>query len=230
MQAILRMLGALTQRNQNDQQLQHAADNNMAVVWHQVWRALLRGENERERRRPPLPIELVRLISRLAGLRVPDDSRSHIHSEEIVVRSDGPIATKLWFCTLPFDDFALAHVAAAQLTTTSHDQGWASESNPGSYTWFSWGVFPSRSEAEARLKDESDAGPWRESHRNKAANPAAQDLEGPVVGVEDDLWDKFTIGSVIAVRVRAQYPAWANHAQHAEVKYWKWFEPVVDIA
>ena len=119
-------------------------------LYHQIWRTLLRGDVNPGHRRRPLPPELVHLISRLADLRVPDKARSYIHSERVLVSSGGPFQTKLWFCTSPFRDHAFDQIAAVQLFTTSNDQGWASEPERGSWTWFEWGLFSDAAEATAR--------------------------------------------------------------------------------
>ena len=57
----------------------------------------------------------------------------------------------------------------------------------------------------------------------------AQDLHGPIVTIDDELWDEFVEGSLVAVRVCAKFLEWVNYAYHAEVRFWRWFEPVIDI-
>ncbi|KAI0088343.1 hypothetical protein BDY19DRAFT_193533 [Irpex rosettiformis] len=196
-------------------------------LYHQIWRALLRGVDSPDLKRPPLPVELVRLISRLAGLCTPDSTRVFICTKQVNVRSNGPFEAKLWFCTSPFDDYALKHVAAAQLLTTSNDQGWASDR--GSWTWFEWGVFANAEEATNLAKAKCESQGWTTSHKNRGAVQEPQELLGPVVTVDDGMWEGFAEGSVLAVRVCARFPLWANHAHRAEIKFWRWFEPVIDL-
>ena len=202
-----------------------ASNGPKIFLYHQIWRAFLRGDDDPDHKRPPLPIELVRLISRFAGLCTPDATRTFICAKEVQVRSYGPFETKLWFCTSPFDDFALKHVAAVQLLTTSNDQGWATDR--GSWTWFEWGVFANAEEAARREKARTESEGWRLSHKNRGAEADPQELRGPVTTVDDDMWKDFAEGCVLAVRVCSRFPGWSNHAHRAEIKFWTWFEPVV---
>ncbi|KAI0084351.1 hypothetical protein BDY19DRAFT_898649, partial [Irpex rosettiformis] len=132
-----------------------------------------------------------------------------------------------WFCTSPFDDYALRHVAAAQLLTTSNDQGWATV--PGSWTWFEWGIFANAEEAARLAKEKYKSQRWTTSHRNLRAESKPQELSGPVVTVDNDMWKGFAEGSVLAVRICALTIYWECFAHRAEIKFWRWFEPVIDL-
>ena len=196
-------------------------------LYHQIWRTLLRGDHDPGHRRRPLPAELVHLISRLADLRVPDSARIFVHTEGIRVSSGGTFQTKLWFCTSPFHEDALHQIAAVQLLTTSNDQGWAALPHPGPCTWFEWGLFSSAAEATVRAEVESETAGWKISHRNKIAEAEPQDLTSPLVTMDDAMWRGIAEGNIIAVRVCAAQKFWYNTAYRAEVKFWKWFSPVV---
>ena len=50
-------------------------------------------------------------------------------------------------------------------------------------------------------------------------------LEGAMINVGDTEWEE---GSVVVVRVCAQFGAWSNHAKTGELRFWKWFEPTVN--
>ncbi len=143
------------------------------------------------------------------------------------MHSSGPLETRLWFCTPPLSNAILKSGIAVQLFTTSNDQGWAGRPDLGSWTWFEWGLFASVEEATNRASSGSEG--WRESHRNKVAVEQPQSLEGPLVTMGDDMWNGTVEGSVLAVRVCAQFGGWANHAHNAEVKFSRWFEPVIDL-
>ncbi|KAI0826041.1 hypothetical protein BC629DRAFT_43367 [Irpex lacteus] len=169
-----------------------ASNGPKVFLYHQIWRTLLHGDNDPSHKRPALPIELVRLISRFAGLCIPDHTRTFICEKEVSVRSGGPFETKLWFYTSPFDEYALKHALRLE-----------------------------------KAKSESDG--WRLSHKNKGAVNEPQDLKGPVVDIDDKMWEGFVEGSVLAVRVCARFPMWTNHARRAEIKFWRWFEPVIDL-
>ena len=194
-------------------------------------------------RRPPIPIELIRAISELANLVVLDHELSYSHQDSIEVRAHGAgVASKLWFTSEPFNRIQIMHIAGVQVLTKSHDQGWASRRDQGSWTWFDMAVLPfplasaSQREAESGVdalhaQATTDTVTWRQSHYNPIASRPARWLNGPVVTIDDVMWDGVQEGQlyVIAVRANAQYAGWANYGEEAQVMVWKYFEPVVEL-
>jgi hypothetical protein len=142
------------------------------LLYHQLWRALLRGfdpflhpdhpDPERWTSRPALPVELVRLIIRTAALMVPDRQQTHRAGRSILVhvttRDETPVVSRVWFRTKPLD---LAKTAAVQLVTMSRDQGWVSPPTEECHSWFEWGVFncgiPAQDEGDVTGNDRE----WR---------------------------------------------------------------------
>ncbi|KAJ7716306.1 hypothetical protein B0H16DRAFT_459973 [Mycena metata] len=214
------------------------------LSYHQLWRALLRGSEPSSR--PALPVELVRMVVRASALMVPDNQQTHRAKEHVFVRvttyDERPVVSQVWFWTKPLH---LANVAAAQLVTVSRDQGWVSPRTDVCHSWFEWGVFcggvPAEEEAEFGRRGGAVTGDekawatrkaggqhiWRRSHGNPVANFLYQRHNGEQVGIDDEMWDNATEGSVIAVRACAQQALWENDARYGEILVWKWFEPVV---
>ncbi|KAJ7037618.1 hypothetical protein C8F04DRAFT_1091898 [Mycena alexandri] len=213
------------------------------LLYHQLWRALLRGSVPSSR--PPLPAELVRLIVRASALMIPDNQQTHRAKERVFVRvmidDERPVVSQVWFWTKPLH---LANVAGAQLVTVSRDQGWVEPWTDVCHSWFEWGVFrggiPAEEEAEFGMRGGVVTGYekawatrkagqhiWRRSHGNSVANSLYQQHNGEQVGIDDEMWDNATEGSVIAVRACAQQQLWENDARYGEILVWKWFEPVV---
>lgn len=169
------------------------------------------------------------MISRYAELRVPDTARTFVSPSPLSVKSQSGFVSKLWFYTPPLDDMAVDHLAAVQLLTTSNDQGWATSSQGDSWTWFEVGVFKSPEElAQCEKVGQGEQG-WRWSHGNKGATSMTQDRKGRLVTAGEDILKRLGGGSVLAVRICAKYPMWANNAHRGELKFWKWFEPVVSV-
>ncbi|KAJ7131511.1 hypothetical protein C8R43DRAFT_1024625 [Mycena crocata] len=71
---------------------------------------------------------------------------------------------------------------------------------------------------------------WHRTHGNPVAHGLYQQLDGPRVGMDDEMWEGAKPGCVIAVRACAQQAMWENDAQYGEILVWKWFEPVVSVA
>jgi hypothetical protein len=191
------------------------------LLYHQLWRALFRGDNDIRHRRPPLPIELVDAVSRLAGFLVPDTTRTFECTSSVEIGSGGPFATKLWFCTQPLDLLASKQIAAMQLLTRSNDQGHADDPSAGSWTWFECGVFASLDEVTLLEKSGEGADGWKMSHRNLVAEGTPQDLKGPVLTVGNGISTELTEGCVFAVRACARFGAWRNYGHRAELRFWK---------
>ncbi|KAF7799908.1 hypothetical protein EIP86_011150 [Pleurotus ostreatoroseus] len=230
--------------------------DNTFVYYHQVWRALQRGSSDSPNcsLRPPLPPELVRIIIRYAGFKVPDSALATA-TNACQVSSRGPRATKVWFWGGPLTDTRLARIAALQLVTVSRDQGWVSDPTAGSWSWFDIGVFPAPPPARTNSEiadrgssaglaaetdwswisadiqnyfNDRDDGHWRYSHHNPMEKPEGR-REGPIFAMDDDIWQDVKTGSIVAVRMCAQYPGWQNKGSRAELRTWRYFEPVIPM-
>ncbi|KZV92648.1 hypothetical protein EXIGLDRAFT_718105 [Exidia glandulosa HHB12029] len=190
------------------------------LVWHQLARVLQHA----------LPLELVIAILRHAELLVPIPrlsvtSRSHL---EVIART-GAVEQRDWFTSPPLTHQDLAHIAAVQLHTQSHDQGWASQRDGGSWTWFDLclartgrggdGLVEVRKRAAGELR-------WM-SHHNPIASRKPDEREGAIFDVEHEIWTHARDGDVILVRVCAQYPGWANIVYAGSLTFWRYFEPSV---
>ncbi|KAJ7284361.1 hypothetical protein C8J57DRAFT_1288205 [Mycena rebaudengoi] len=239
------------------------------LLYHQVWRALLRGADfystsyssgRAESQRPPLPVELVRLVARAAEFMVPDRYHTQRAPQSIFIRvttrDEEPIVSRVWFWTKPLD---VTQIAAAQLVTLSRDQGWVSRPTEICHSWFEWGVFnagvPAQDETDVKggvdgaitgneapwkskriaEKDGKESvsdgeGTWRRTHGNPVARDRYEQHDGPRVGMDNELWEGVNAGAVIAVRACAQQALWENDARYGEILLWKWFEPVVGVA
>ncbi|KAJ7251930.1 hypothetical protein C8J57DRAFT_1077834 [Mycena rebaudengoi] len=194
------------------------------LLYHQVWRALLRGANFFSAplsfdTRAPLPVELVRLVVRAAEFMVPDRHHTQRTHRSLFVRvvipDEEPIVSRVWFWTKPLD---VTQIAAAQLVTLSRDQGWVNPPTETCHSWFEWGVF----NAGVPVQDETDIREtWRRTHGNRIAQRRYEQYGGPRAGVDDELWEGVKAGAVIAVRVCAQQHLWENDALWGEILVWK---------
>ncbi|KAK7683757.1 hypothetical protein QCA50_013133 [Cerrena zonata] len=201
------------------------------LLYHELWRALLNGQSL-PRRRAPLPVELIRIISQQADLVVLDRELTHVHFEGIEVSArDHHVVSKLWFISHPFDKVKMVHVAGVQLATESHDQGWASHLDQGSWTWFDMAIIPFPPLQNTTRDDLAQASLWRKSHHNVVATMSPRELEGPVVTTDDEMWNNLQNDQLyaIVIRANARFAGWTNHAKKGELRVWKYFEPIVGL-
>ncbi|KAJ7462522.1 hypothetical protein FB451DRAFT_1139862 [Mycena latifolia] len=212
------------------------------LLYHQLWRALLRGSGPSTNppRKTPaahrtpraaLPVELVRLIVRAAPLMVPDRDQTHYAERSVfvhvVIREEEPVVSRVWFWTKPL---AVSKIAAVQLLTVSRDQGWVSPSTTVCHSWFEWGVFNGgvpTEDAPGTGRDGTSKATWHRTHGNPVAQGQYRQHAGARVGMDDEMWEGVTAGTVLAVRACAQQAMWENDARYGEILVWKWFEPVV---
>ncbi|KAJ7226201.1 hypothetical protein C8J57DRAFT_1535366 [Mycena rebaudengoi] len=218
-------------------------------VYHQLWRALVQGYDppnppsatgvhatSTQKQRPALPIELVHLIVRAAGLIVPDKQQTKHAECGVLVRATAPDGSspisRVWFWTKPL---VLAKVAAVQLVTVSRSAG---RPTPNDVAWFEWGVFS----GGAPLREAASTGPMtgnEEAWRMRSSSGRRKDdlrvwhrthLDRPIwsnqqtgsrLGIYHEIFAGATEGSIIAVRACAQeFPA-DNDARYGEIWVWK---------
>ncbi|KZV63726.1 hypothetical protein PENSPDRAFT_200953 [Peniophora sp. CONT] len=182
------------------------------ILYHQVWRALLLGSP----RRPSLPLKLVRHISTYCRWVLPD----RVHEEKVQVRciSYGTLSQTRWFAIAPPTDGDLRRLAAIQLLTIGKDQGWANYPEHGSYSWYEVRI--------GRLNGGSaPAARWR-SHYNELCGRAFARSAGPLHPVHVEEWGA---DDVIGVWACAQFRGWSNTGEAAELRFYKWFQPVIPL-
>ncbi|KZV92660.1 hypothetical protein EXIGLDRAFT_718113 [Exidia glandulosa HHB12029] len=198
---------------------------NELLAWHQLARTLIRGRGA-PNSRPGLPVEIVLFIIRLAELLVPLPSlRCHVQEKITVYAPDGHIAQADWFATNPLSRHDLQHIAALQLRTYSHDQGWANDPDAGSWTWFDVCIATPQKVLAIRPADGTELR-WR-SHSNPVASKKFKKRVGLVFAPDHEIWTRIRDGQVILVRACAQFGSWTNYADRASLDFWGYFEPVV---
>jgi hypothetical protein len=208
------------------------------VLYHQLWRTLLNGSTFPSHhalphssitpKRPALPPELIALIFRKASILIPDQDLSAISTKRVhVLAIYGHKEARVWFCSRALTASEVARTAAVQLTTYSRDQGWCSQPENGSYSWFELGVLPGTGSGVVEtIGLEDGAVRWVRSHHNRLAERELAHLQGPIISI-DDL--ELEVGGIIAVRACCQFGTWVNLAENGKLRFWKWFEPVIPL-
>jgi hypothetical protein len=111
-----------------------------------------------------------------------------------------------------------------QLITLSHDQGWCSNPNSGSWSWFEIVILNS----ENIIKQNPDGNDliWT-SHHNPISSNQLILQEGAKFGPDHEIWDHLEVGDMLVVRVCAQYGCWQNIAEEGRLEFEEWFEPTL---
>ncbi|KAJ7444674.1 hypothetical protein FB451DRAFT_1376393 [Mycena latifolia] len=202
------------------------------LLYHQLWRALLRGaypSTSPPRPTPPahrtarsaLPVELVRLIIRAASFMVPDRDQTHRAERSVFVH-----------VVILDEEPVVSRIAAVQLLTVSRDQGWVSPPPTVCHSWFEWGVFNGgvpTEDAPGTGRDGTITGneaAWGTSRTTQTDGEEHTETLSPRANT-GSMWEGVTAGAIIAVRACAQQEMWENDARYSEILVWKWFEPVV---
>ena len=113
---------------------------------------------------------------------------------------------KDWFSTSLLSAHDLANTHSIQLLTLSCDQGWVSDPNAGSWSWFDVILIPGERE---RLDGEDHS--WF-SHNNSPPASTIQRRAGSIFGPSHKIWQIAQIGDRIGVRASAQFYTWRNVA------------------
>ncbi|KAI1282691.1 heterokaryon incompatibility protein-domain-containing protein [Xylaria sp. FL0933] len=108
-------------------------------------------------------------------------------------------------------------VVRVSFTTFAHDQGWASDTGRGSWTWFeTFTTSPKSSSSWLHLNKLK-----RALHHNVVANPNSHRIQ-TIVHIdnpEDREWlANFKGGDSIQLVPRAMYPGWVNFVEEAEIE------------
>ncbi|KAG8721732.1 hypothetical protein FRC09_007449 [Ceratobasidium sp. 395] len=135
----------------------------------------------------------------------------------LLVEADGATAVAMvWFTTPPLDEDWIQKMSEIQLFTKSKDQGWVSNLNTDSHSWFEL-LISSSPEAELPIVRDGCTLRW-DSHRNPIASQEYAIHHGKVFDHTDELLRMVLPGDSIIVRVAAQYPAWQNNAVDARLE------------
>lgn len=157
----------------------------------------------------PLPLVIGKKIIPLKGIGVVCNA---------VSRTASP-TWKDWFSTAPLSANDLANIHGVQLFTRSKDQGWASDFNAGSWSWFNVVLLPKYGE---RLDVEEHS--WQ-SHTNGPPASPMQRRAGAIFGPNHEIWQLAQIGDRIGVRACARFGGWRNIATMALLIVQEYFIP-----
>ena len=136
----------------------------------------------------------------------------------VVARDANPVHQD-WFSTSPLSAHDLANAHSMQLLTLSNDQGWVSDNNAGSWSWFDVVLAPCE-----RERPDDDEHSWL-SHSNSPPASIMRQRAGTVFGPSHKIWRIAQIGDRIGVRACAQYHGWRNIATMARLILQEYFTP-----
>ena len=200
-----------------------STDPEVIFAWHQAARALERGSQKRN----ALPRELILAIFALADCNI---LLSWEKEEEInVYAGSADVERSDWFATPPLSKGTLEHQPSLQLHTNSHDQGWASDPNAGSWTWFELSIIRQDPQSgewfEVLEQAETNSEPYRfVSHHNLVAQGEPQDLTG-TFEADHEIFKLLQPNDRVVVSACARFGGWGNTGLSARLEFQRRFEP-----
>ncbi|KDN49271.1 hypothetical protein RSAG8_01973, partial [Rhizoctonia solani AG-8 WAC10335] len=148
------------------------------------------------------------------------------------------VRSLMWFQTEPFTKKMLRHVKSVQLVTMSHHQGWVSDRNAGSWSWFEFQVARPTDQdatcATAKLRPNGDEISWRclahpvDRKSAKRQNGFAEH-KGSVFDSDHELWTQIEEGDVLQVVMKARFGGWSNTASDGILRIGTWWEPSIEM-
>ncbi|KAL4247804.1 hypothetical protein ABKN59_007113 [Abortiporus biennis] len=123
---------------------------------------------------------------------------------------DHNLQSAAWFSTPPLDAKILRRIESIQLFTNARNQGWASNPEAGSWTWFDIVVFESEDSTTPKVKNGQSL-EWI-SHYTDIGQSTAAYREGKKFDRTHEMLTLLEPGDVITVRVCAQFTGWEHYA------------------
>ncbi|KAL0958133.1 hypothetical protein HGRIS_000301 [Hohenbuehelia grisea] len=129
---------------------------------------------------------------------------------EPVTAESNELTSRIWFTTPALDADLLKRINKIQLQTFSHDQGYASFPEAGSWSWFDIAVLETPDATTPKVKDGLTL-LWL-SHTNSLGVGHDTRQIGDVFDRSHDIFRALEPGNAIGVRVCARFPGWQNFA------------------
>ncbi|CAE6422252.1 unnamed protein product [Rhizoctonia solani] len=207
-------------------------DHDVIKSYYTAYVGLYNGSSSRQ----ALSLEIALYICRLAGFERWGTKRA-LEGYEIHAQ-DSEVESFVWFHFGPFTKQALNHIKSVQLVTMSRHQGWVSNRNAGSWSWFELRVARPKDEdvtrAEVKRRVDGDEMSWC-SHRHPVDPETAQqqkdyaEHKGVVFDSDHKLWEEVREGDVLQVVMKAQFGGWSNTVSDGMLRINIWWEPSVEM-
>ncbi|QRV88158.1 hypothetical protein RhiJN_16176 [Ceratobasidium sp. AG-Ba] len=185
------------------------------------------AQGSKRNRRPPLPEELVILICSFANFICLNLEYSREENRDTDVSSDGPIASETWLRSPPLTLQIINEIHSIQLLTESCHQGWVSDPNSGSWSWFDITLCrgdEGPGQLIPKTLDDGSPASW-ESHSHAVEMHGYTINEGKRFGIEHPLWNYVEPGDVLTVEAKAQFPGWQNRVRRGVLLVYTWWKP-----
>ncbi|KAK0567692.1 hypothetical protein OC861_002546 [Tilletia horrida] len=128
--------------------------------------------------------------------------------------SDGEHVDRVdWFRSEPLTPVFVNRLAQLQLCTNSRDQGWASQRDHGSWSWFEVALLDGTTFTPRKFPEGREM-VWI-SHFNQLAEEKSTLHYGRTFDRRSELLANMDVGDVIQVRVCARFQGWKNFADSA---------------
>lgn len=195
------------------------ASSTLTSTRRQSNRALLSVLSKPSGKRPALPHELILKILEYPPCWVLQSR--HILPAPAAINSH--VGSKVLCCTPPFTARSLKLFGEAIFTFRSHDQGWCSSLDAGSWTWFDVQLENKTSGGDASSSQE-DAGGHQEERRmllqrNRQAERDPMSYTHVLDRSKGILYN-LRVGDEIQLLGYARFPGWVNSVEEAAIEIW----------
>ncbi|CAE6474973.1 unnamed protein product [Rhizoctonia solani] len=206
-------------------------DSELIETYYTVYKGLSNSSSSHR----ALPTELVLYICRLAEFVCQYTKKAPVGRRRVYASSQ-VVQSLIWFQTEPFTKRMLRHVKSIQLVTMSHHQGWVSDRDGGSWSWFEFQVATDQGDVPALVKRQSngDEISWccLEHPVDRETAEVQGDFakhEGSIFDSDHELWTQIEEGDVLQVVMKAQFGGWSNVASDGVVRISTWWEPSIEM-
>lgn len=195
------------------------ASSTLTSTRRQSNRALLSVLSKPSGKRPALPHELVLKILEYPPCWVLQSR--HILPAPAMIYSH--VKSKVLCCTPPFTARSLKLFGEAIFTFRSHDQGWCSSPDAGSWTWFDVQLENKTPGGDASSSQEDASGHQGKRRvllqRNRQADKNPMSYTHALDRSKDILYN-LQVGDEIQLLGFAFFPGWVNSVEEAAIEIW----------
>jgi hypothetical protein len=213
--------------------------------------ALKYGSKTEGNIRPPLPLELVRYIMRLADCKV-HSPLTLFTNNKFIITSSGVLNSHIWIHTNPLSALEISKIWGMQLTTVSANQrSQQADQNIGCWSWFEIAIYTPKSEErrqpgsdatrvnrnitrtgfdignrvfELKYRPNGKGLSWI-SHRNETMGYKVHRYDGFLFGAHQSLWSQLSPGDCIVVLACCKFQGWSCKGERALLKFWEYLDP-----
>ncbi|CAE6486199.1 unnamed protein product [Rhizoctonia solani] len=202
-------------------------------AYYTAYKGLAKGSSSHQ----ALPPELALYICRLAEFESWYTKKAPAGRKRVYASSQD-VQSLMWFQTEPFTKQMLHRIKSVQLVTMSRHQGWVSDRDAGSWSWFEFCITgptdQSTTRAAVKCRPNGDEMSWYclehpVDHETADIQDEFAEHKSSVFDSDHELWTQIEEGDVLQVVMKARFGGWSNTASDGILRIGTWWEPSVEM-